>query len=125
MIAGTDPDPLPRSVIGRMLAILGSFSPDQPRLTLTQISHLCGLPVTTTYRLLSQAQECGAVIRDADQHYWIGPRIVELAALAPSATTLSGGVAMAGTGISTGTTAAHAGAADRGDRTTPEEPGRR
>lgn len=87
MIEGTDPDPLPRSVIGRMLAILGSFSPDQPRLTLTQISHLCGLPVTTTYRLLSQARECGAVIRDADQHYWIGPRIVELAALAPSATT--------------------------------------
>ena len=87
MSAGADPDPLPRSVIGRMLAILGTFSPDQPRLTLTQISHLCGLPVTTTYRLLSQAQECGAVIRDADQDYWIGPRIVELAALAPSATT--------------------------------------
>ncbi len=32
-MAGTDPDPLPRSVIGRMLAILGSFSSDQPRLT--------------------------------------------------------------------------------------------
>ena len=89
VIAGTGPDPLPRSVIGRMLAILGSFSPDQPRLTLTQISQLCGLPVTTTHRLLSQAQEWGAVIRDADQHYWIGPRIVELAALAPAATTFS------------------------------------
>ena len=124
MIAGTDPDPLPRSVIGRMLAILGSFSSDQPRLTLTQISHLCGLPVTTTYRLLSQAQECGAVIRDADQHYWIGPRVVELAALAPSATKISGGVAMTGTGISTGTTAAPAWAAVRDDPTTPEEPGR-
>ncbi len=123
MSGGTDPDPLPRSVIGRMLGILRSFSPDQPRLTLTQISQLCGLPVTTTYRLLSQAQECGAVIRDADQHYWIGPRVVELAALAPSATKISGGVAMTGTGISTRTTAAHARAADRGDRTTPEEPG--
>ena len=67
------------------------------------------------------------VIRGADQHYWIGPRIVELAALAPAATTFSGdddGVAMTATGISTRTTAAHAWAADRGDRTTPQEPGR-
>ena len=94
---------------------------------MTQISHLCGLPVTTTYRLLSQAQEGGAVIRDADQHYWIGPRIVELAALAPSATTFAAdnvGVAMTGTGISTGTAAAPAWAAVRDDRTSPEEPGR-
>ena len=87
MSAGTEPDPLPRTVIGRMLTILGSFSPDQPSLTLTQISQLCGLPVTTTHRLLTQAQQWGAVIRGADQHYWIGPRIVELAALAPAATT--------------------------------------
>jgi hypothetical protein len=33
--AGTEPDPLLRAVISRMLAILGSFSPDQPCLTLT------------------------------------------------------------------------------------------
>jgi DNA-binding IclR family transcriptional regulator len=74
-------------VIGRTLAILSTFSVEEPSLTLTQISELSELPITTTHRLLAQAQHWGAVIRNGGGRYWIGPRLVELAALPPPTST--------------------------------------
>lgn len=70
-------------MIGRVLAILGAFGPDHPSLTLSEISQVTGLPATTTYRLLAQMTQWGALTRTADRRYWIGPRLVELAALTP------------------------------------------
>ena len=81
---------VPDTVIGRTLAILGTFSVEEPSLTLTQISQLSGLPITTTHRLLGQVQQWGAVLRDDGGRYWIGPRLVELAALAPPVKTSAG-----------------------------------
>jgi DNA-binding IclR family transcriptional regulator len=73
----------PQSVIGRVLAILNAFGPDQPSLSLSEISRLTGLPATTTFRLLAQLTEWGALTRSADRRYWIGPRLVDLAMVAP------------------------------------------
>jgi len=72
----------PQSVTGRALSILGVFGKDRPQLTLSEISTQTGLPVTTTFRLLGELVEWGALIRDADRRYRIGPRLVALAALA-------------------------------------------
>lgn len=73
----------PNSAIGRFLTILSVFDQDKPCLTLSEISRLTGLPATTTFRLLAQMNEWGALIRTDDRRYWIGPRFVELAKLAP------------------------------------------
>jgi DNA-binding IclR family transcriptional regulator len=71
----------PQSVTARALSILGAFGPDHTVLTLSEISDRTGLPVTTTLRLLGEFVEWGALVRDRDRRYRIGPRLVALAAL--------------------------------------------
>lgn len=72
----------PQSVTGRALSILGAFGPPHPTLTLSEISDRSGLPLTTTFRLLGELVEWGALVRNADRRYRIGPRLVALATLA-------------------------------------------
>ncbi len=79
----------PQSVTGRALSILGVFGPDQPNLTLSEISDRSGLPITTTFRLLGELVEWGALVRDGNRRYRIGPRLVELAALADASSNVA------------------------------------
>lgn len=79
----------PQSVTGRALSILGVFGPDQPNLTLSEISDRTGLPITTTFRLLGEFVEWGALVRGPDRRYRIGPRLVELAALADAGSNVA------------------------------------
>ena len=79
----------PHTVTGRALSILGVFGPDQPQLTLSEISDRTGLPVTTTFRLLGEFVEWGALVRDGDRRYRIGPRMIELAALADTTSNVA------------------------------------
>jgi DNA-binding IclR family transcriptional regulator len=69
----------PQSVIGRALTILSAFQPAHPVLTLTEITVRSGLPSTTTFRLLRELVEWGALVRDPDRGYRIGPRLLALA----------------------------------------------
>jgi DNA-binding IclR family transcriptional regulator len=73
----------PPSVPGKLLGLLGLFTPEQSAYTVTQLSRRSGLPLTTTYRLVRELTEWGALERDDDGVYRIGLRLVEVASLCP------------------------------------------
>lgn len=69
----------PRTVTSRVLAILDAFQPDTTTLNLTQISQRTGLPASTAHRLLVELTEWGALQRDPDLRYHLGPRLTRAA----------------------------------------------
>jgi DNA-binding IclR family transcriptional regulator len=69
--------------VARAFAVLGSFSPDAPTVTLSEIARRAGLPLTTTHRLLGELCASGALERDSNGAYRIGLRLWEIASLAP------------------------------------------
>ncbi|MBB4915321.1 IclR family transcriptional regulator [Streptosporangium saharense] len=72
-----------RSVTSKVLAILGAFDTDHPRLTLSEISRRSGVPLTTTHRLVGELVAWQALSRTADGHLRVGLRLWELGQLAP------------------------------------------
>lgn len=70
-----------RTVLGRALAILDSFSAERPALRLVDISRKTGLPAATVFRVVRELCEWGAVERTSDLRYRIGPRLSRLAEL--------------------------------------------
>jgi IclR family pca regulon transcriptional regulator len=65
--------------LARGLHLLAQFSPDSPRLTLAEISGKCGLPKTTTFRLLKTLTALGYTAFDSErQLYFPGPRVMSL-----------------------------------------------
>ena len=78
-----------RSVISKVVSLLDAFTPDQPELSLGDLSRITGLPVSTTYRLASELVGWGGLERaDSGTGYRIGMRLWELGALAPRGATL-------------------------------------
>lgn len=73
------------SVTSRVLAILGVFDENRPRLTLTELAEAADLPVSTAHRLLGELQAWDAVERDPDGRYVVGRRLWKLGTLAPVA----------------------------------------
>ena len=73
----------PESVSARLVAILATFSGERRQLSLTAISRRCGLPMTTTHRLVGELATEGLLERDADGRYQVGLRLWQLASLAP------------------------------------------
>jgi DNA-binding IclR family transcriptional regulator len=71
----------PVAVSDRIFSILETFVPGRSAMTLTEISRRSGLPMTTTYRLLTKLTEWGALERQPDRRYHIGWRLTNLAAL--------------------------------------------
>jgi DNA-binding IclR family transcriptional regulator len=71
------------SVASRLLRVLDAFSVERPELGLTDISRTTGLPPATTYRLLRELIEHGAVQRTAAGRYAIGLPLWEIGRLAP------------------------------------------
>lgn len=71
-----------QSVTERALALLAAFSAEQPELTVTELSHRTGLPLTTTHRLAGELVAGGALERVGGR-YRIGLRLWEIASLAP------------------------------------------
>jgi len=67
------------SVTGRLLSILGSFEASARPLTIAQIAEKTGLPVSTTYRMVGDLEQWGALARNADGSFQVGVRIWELA----------------------------------------------
>ena len=71
-----------RSVTGRAFTILDTFDSTHRHQSLANISRRCGLPLTTTHRLVNELVSQGALIRVADGSYEIGSKIWRLGILA-------------------------------------------
>lgn len=69
----------------RILRLLEAFSVGHTELNLTEISQRAGLPLSTTYRLVGELVEWGALERGPNGRYRVGLRLWEIAALAPRA----------------------------------------
>ncbi|MFH8485059.1 IclR family transcriptional regulator [Streptomyces longisporoflavus] len=70
-------------VIGRALQILGAFSAQHARLSLSDLARRSGLPVSTVHRMLGELLAWGALERDPRGGYRIGLRLWEVGSLAP------------------------------------------
>jgi DNA-binding IclR family transcriptional regulator len=73
----------PRSVVSRVLAVLGAFTADRTALGVSEISRLTGLPLTTAHRLVGELVRWGALERDDTGRYHVGLRLWEVGSLAP------------------------------------------
>jgi DNA-binding IclR family transcriptional regulator len=73
----------PRSVTGKVLALLGAFTAENPELTLSELARRAGLTLPTTHRRVAELVEWGALERGPDDRYRVGLRLWEVAALAP------------------------------------------
>lgn len=75
-----------RTVFGRAVAVLAAFSGAAGRdLSLTELAHRTGLPLTTVHRLCGQLVREGMLERRPDGGYRVGLRLWELGMLAPRA----------------------------------------
>ncbi|HET9656194.1 MAG TPA: IclR family transcriptional regulator [Kineosporiaceae bacterium] len=72
-----------RSVTSRVLAVLGAFDAEHPRLTLSEVARRSGMPVATAARLLRELVDGQALVRRADGRYEVGRRLWQLGLLAP------------------------------------------
>jgi DNA-binding IclR family transcriptional regulator len=86
-VAGNSSDP-GRSVLGRGLDVLGSFSDERPEQTLGMIAAATGLPSATAHRLVAQLVEWGALERPTRGRYRVGTRLWQVGSLAPVARDL-------------------------------------
>ena len=77
-----------RSVLGRALAVLDTFSHERPEQTLGAIGEAAGLPSATTHRLVGELVAWGALERVGRGRYRIGLRLWQLSSLAPEPRTL-------------------------------------
>lgn len=67
------------SVSGRLLSILSAFEASTRPLSIAQIAEKTGLPISTTYRMVADLEDWGALARNADGSFQVGVRIWELA----------------------------------------------
>lgn len=72
-----------RSVLGRALAVLETFSNGRPEQTLGAIAEETGLPSATAHRLVNELVAWGALERVGRGRYRIGLRLWQLGSLAP------------------------------------------
>lgn len=72
-------------VLDGVVAVLTSFSPDRPSLTLAEIQRLTGLPKTTAHRTIRGLVEHGFLEQDERGRYVVGLRVFEVGAAAPRA----------------------------------------
>lgn len=74
MVTGED-----RSMLGRFVRILETFTPATPRLTVSELARRTGLPLATTSRLVIQLVDAGLLRRGDDGLVEMGLRLWELA----------------------------------------------
>ncbi len=64
-----------RTVLGRALAVLGTFATDRPELVLGAIVAATGLPPSTAYRLVAELVAWGALEKVGRGRYRVGIRL--------------------------------------------------
>jgi DNA-binding IclR family transcriptional regulator len=82
-MAGSSTKASGRSVTSKVLSVLDAFSATAPQLSLNEISRNTGLPLSTTYRLVTELVEWGGLERRPGAGYRIGLRLWEVGSLAP------------------------------------------
>ena len=75
-------------MLDRTLAVLGSFSEDEPELTAAELAASTGLPSSTLHRLLGTLIGHGLMVRVPGHRYAVGSRLWELGELSPLAVRL-------------------------------------
>lgn len=83
-----DSSPAQASAAGKVLNILGTFTPDHRTLALSEIARHAGLALSTTHRIVAELSDWGALERGTDGRYSVGLRLYALGALAPRGTGL-------------------------------------
>ncbi|WP_046471576.1 IclR family transcriptional regulator [Allosalinactinospora lopnorensis] len=74
-----------RSVLERALRILDTFGAEAESLNLSELSRRADVPLSTTFRIVSELTRWGALERTEDGSYRIGLKLWEVACLAPRA----------------------------------------
>ena len=72
-----------RSLTTKTLDVLGAFTPQRPRLSLSEIARVAGLSLTTTHRIVGDLVEWRALERSTNGRYQVGLRLFETASLSP------------------------------------------
>jgi DNA-binding IclR family transcriptional regulator len=72
-----------RTALGRALAVLDAFGPQHRLLSLSEIARRADLTLPTAHRLVTELVSWGALERHPSGQYFLGLRLLELAALAP------------------------------------------
>lgn len=72
-------------LLDRAFRILTAFSPDHRSLSLTALSLRADLPKASALRIIRKLVEWGALERAGNGEYVVGPRLLEVASLAPAA----------------------------------------
>jgi DNA-binding IclR family transcriptional regulator len=85
---GVARSPSGESVLTRAVRIFESFSPDDPVLSVSQISRRAALPLATTIRLVDELTRHGLLARDEQSRVRIGNHMWELAQRASPVRTL-------------------------------------
>ncbi|WP_370946202.1 IclR family transcriptional regulator [Amycolatopsis sp. cg5] len=78
----------PPSVAERVLDLLGAFTSDRPKLTLSDLSRRAGLPLSTAHRIVAELVRRGALEREEDGRYRVGLWLWEVASLSPHGMSL-------------------------------------
>ena len=76
------------TVLDRVLRILSAFDARRRHLSVTDLSQLAGIPLASTYRLVSQLAQEDILTRYADGTVGLGMRLWELAARSSPAVSL-------------------------------------
>ena len=87
-MTGVVSDAPTRSVVSKVVAILRAFDPSMTEMSLTELAHRTGLPVSTAYRLARQLVELGVLEPGSGRDYRIGLRLWETGSLAVRGLTL-------------------------------------
>lgn len=80
-VAKKEPSAAP-SVTSRSLAVLAAFENSPGALSVARIAQRAHLPLSTTYRLVHELEQWGALDKSADGKFHVGMRIWELGQLA-------------------------------------------
>ncbi|GAA1779930.1 IclR family transcriptional regulator [Pseudarthrobacter sulfonivorans] len=76
------------SVISRVVRIISCFDRTRPDFTLSDLAQQAGLPVPTTYRLVTELVKYGLLERDSDRRIKVGIRLWELSSRGSGALSL-------------------------------------
>jgi DNA-binding IclR family transcriptional regulator len=75
--------PATTTAAGKVLAVLATFSRDQPSQTLSQIAHRAGLAISTAHRVVGEMAQWGVLDRDDDGAWHVGLALWEISAACP------------------------------------------
>ncbi|CAN5147972.1 IclR family transcriptional regulator [soil metagenome] len=79
----SEPRSTAKSVTARALAVLGSFTLEEPEMSLSRLARASGLPVATVFRLARELEEGRFLDRNDAGQYSLGVHLWEMGLLSP------------------------------------------